>query len=79
MNIYLISQDINGGYDTFDSAIVAASSFEEAKNMLPSFNRGLETIKARSWTSPENVSVELIGIAAEGIEIGNILSSFNAG
>ena len=79
MNIYLINQDINDDYDTFNSAIVAANSSEEAQNMLPSFYRGFETGKSGSWTSPKNASVELIGIAVEGIEIGNILSSFNAG
>ena len=36
MNLYLISQDIVGGYDTYDSAIVAAKTTEDAKTIHPS-------------------------------------------
>ena len=35
MKLYKIYQDINGGYDTFDSAIVAAESEDEAKSFHP--------------------------------------------
>lgn len=36
MNLYLISQTENIGYDTYDSAVVCAESEEEAKNIYPS-------------------------------------------
>ena len=36
MNLYLISQDINTGYDTYDSAIVAAESEQAAREIHPS-------------------------------------------
>lgn len=35
MNLYLISQDIVGGYDTFDSAVVAAESPDDARKIHP--------------------------------------------
>lgn len=35
MNLYKISQDVNDGWDTFDSAIVAAKSEEDARNIHP--------------------------------------------
>lgn len=35
MNLYLISQDANKGYDTYDSAVVAAESPEEAVKIYP--------------------------------------------
>ena len=36
MNIYLISQDINNGYDTYDSAVVAARTPKDAREIHPS-------------------------------------------
>lgn len=35
MNIYMISQTVNNGYDTYDSAIVCASSTKKAMNIHP--------------------------------------------
>lgn len=36
MNIYKISQNINNGWDTYDSAIVCAESEEDARKIHPS-------------------------------------------
>jgi hypothetical protein len=36
MNLYLISQSINTGYDTYDSAVVAAESEHDAIRIHPS-------------------------------------------
>lgn len=35
MKIYLISQDINNGYDTYSDAVVIAENEEEAKRIHP--------------------------------------------
>lgn len=35
MKLWLISQDVNNNWDTFDSAVVAAESEEEARNTYP--------------------------------------------
>ena len=35
MNLYLISQDYNDGYDTYDSAVVAAENKSEATKISP--------------------------------------------
>ena len=35
MKIYLISQTVNTGYDTYDSAVVIAEDEEEAKRICP--------------------------------------------
>lgn len=79
MNIYLISQNENSGYDTYDAAVVAAESEDEARQIHPSYpNAWLH--KSETWaTVPENVSVRLIGVAVDGTEAGEILASFNAG
>jgi hypothetical protein len=35
LNLYLISQSVNNDYDTYDSAVVAAASEEEARLIYP--------------------------------------------
>lgn len=81
MNLYLISQDVNNGFDTYDSAVVCADSEQEAQAVSPAgsnkYRLGKPTLS--EWATPENVTVKLIGVAAEGIEKGIICSSFNAG
>lgn len=85
MNIYLISQDINNDYDTFDSAVVAAESEEAAKEIHPiqSWNGWMgpkETWKSGTWCkSSEQVTVKYLGQAAEGTPAGVLLASYNAG
>lgn len=82
MNLYLISQDVNNGYDTYDSAIVAASSEQAAKKIHPSGNGQRTTKKVRqydSWAGLDDVHCKFIGIAARGTKQGVILASFNAG
>ena len=92
MNLYLISQDINDGYDTYDSAVVCAETESEASLMHPSECAKLTAnewlIDAGSgfiwhddtWAErPENVKVKLIGTADKSIKKGVVLASFNAG
>jgi hypothetical protein len=77
MNLYLISQSVNNDYDTFDSAIVAAESDEDARRMHPG---GDYDEPGRTWTADQSkVQVELIGIAKEDTKAGVVLASFNAG
>jgi len=77
MNIYLIDQDVVYGYDTYDSAVVAAESEEEARNIHP---YGNWENRLDAWcTYPRDVNVKCIGIAANHITRGVILASFNAG
>ena len=39
MNLYLITQDQNRGYDTYESAVVAAETEEQAKSINPAGER----------------------------------------
>jgi hypothetical protein len=88
MNLYLISQDVNTGYDTYDSAVVAAPSEEDARLIHPNGKRFdeiekesepyLKNIYITEWCKSEKVTVKLIGVAVEGFS-GVICSSFNAG
>jgi len=94
MNLYLISQNQNSGWDTFDSAVVAAIDEESARLIHPDKNRewdgkdwGFFTIDGKfyndgvmtTWAKTEHIKVEYIGIAKNGTEAGVICASFNAG
>lgn len=86
MNLYLISQDERCGYDTYDSAVVAAVDETSAKMIQPGYTKEelvtlnkVDPWKDNAWCSgPEHVLVELIGEARPGTEEGTICASFNA-
>lgn len=79
-NVFLwrVTQYECRGYDTYDSAIVAACNAIDAQRIHPS--NGLK-IWGRDWaSSPDHVEVELIGVACGDIKSGTVvLASFNAG
>lgn len=80
LNLYLISQDINNGYDTYDSIIVCAENEEEAKMIKP--NGELLEDDDYSWVNLSQINklkIEFLGVANKGIEKGIILASFHAG
>ena len=78
LKLYRISQDSNTGYDTYDSAVVAAPDPTTAAQIHPDGDSTRWSHYA--WCSgPENVEVELIGTAAAGVTQGVICASFNAG
>lgn len=96
MKLWLISQSENNGWDTYDSAVVAAETEDEARNIYPDNwdtspkrwngskwlwylddGRVLD-YSSGSWTSPDNVSVQLLANGYEG-PAGTVLASFNAG
>ena len=81
MNLYLISQNKNESYDTYDSAIVAAKSKKEALMIHPKGIKDWDGKKDSSglWTSAKNVNVKKIGVAIMGATKGVVLASYNAG
>lgn len=84
LKLYLISQNVNCDYDTYDSAVVAAENSEEARLFDPAAIDG-SLISDRyyrygAWVHDfADVAVMYIGDAAEGISKGVICASFNAG
>lgn len=84
LKLYLISQTKNNNYDTYDSAVVAAESIEDAKTIHPS-----PYIKGRWWedfddyTSWVNylndIEVEYLGESKLEMKRGVVCSSYNAG
>lgn len=84
MNLYTLSQDEATGYDTYSNCVVAAESEEAARLIRPD---GYDWSKPGEWDysgnawarKPENVKVELLGIAIDGTKAGVVCSSFHAG
>jgi len=82
MKLWLISQNTNNGYDTYDSAVVAAETEEAAKMMHPSNGKDIkpEPRWAQEWADkPEQVTCEYIGEAKDGTQKHVICASYNAG
>ena len=84
MKLFKIYQNINKGYDTYDSAVVVANSAEEAQKIHPNDSSG-DFSMYDSWVSrPDLVSViylgEVVGEPDDDIYPGAIIcASFNAG
>ena len=81
LKLYRISQNENDGWDTYDSAVVAAYGPDEAAAMNPG-GKWEENNIYNCWASkPDNVTVEYIGDAFPDrfSEPQFIISSFNAG
>ena len=89
LKLFLISQTENTDYDTFDSAVVACASAEEARNMHTAggvidwarkqTGAALRAIDVEWCLKPESVFVKYLGEAADEVKTGVICSSFNKG
>ncbi len=89
LKLYLISQEQNKGYDTYDSAVVAAYSESDATLIHPSGSLFDEDQKIEycrwdkgfvSWANhPSQVTADLIGDAIDCEPNSVICASFNAG
>ncbi len=78
MKLWLISQGVNGGYDTYDSAVVAAETEEHARKTSPAA-WSFRDYTLEQWAIPEHVRVQYIGEADPSVAAGVVLASFNAG
>ena len=85
MNLYLVSQTTNENYDTYDSFVIAAPDESTARNAHPRTGEPLDWPKVQAdsypeWCrTPEDVTCQLIGVAADGVKPGVLCSSYNAG
>ena len=80
MKLIKISQTQNRGYDSYDSAVVAAEDGAAARLMHPSSYGGFGKDMHHDWCQdPGDVSVEYLGEAREGMPIGFVCKSFIAG
>ena len=90
-NLYLIIQDKNSDYDTFDSAVVCAKNKEEAKTIHPNTSykwhdnswyfqyadktESRESSSTYDWCKPKYVNVIKIGVANKNIKSGEVICS----
>jgi hypothetical protein len=82
MKLFLLSRIDDGGWDTYDSAVVAAPDEETARNMNPANGDPMDWGSRRhnSWcAAPELVEVSYLGEAVETQQQDIICASFNAG
>lgn len=87
MKLWLILQDVNNGYDTYDSAVVCAETEDAARMTHPSYLALVwekrcwmrDGYEDDSWAPPSEVKVRYIGEAAPGVTAGVVCASFNAG
>ena len=82
MNIYLLEQNVNDDYDTYDSMVVFAPDEHTARQMHPNDPLGYETDSNRRYkewaNSPDQVQVTLLGTSNNPTQ-KIILASYNAG
>lgn len=76
MKLYLISQDINNNYDTFDSHVVSAVDKNDAKTVFP-LDKEDEVFNQKWVRNVDAIKVKYLGQTR--LKRGVILSSFNAG
>jgi len=74
--LFRISQSVNLGYDTYDSAVVVARTVDEARNTHPG---EYEEWDEYSWCKPAQVEVEYVGQPRRGMKLGVVVASFRAG
>ncbi len=80
MKLYLISQDVLNGYDTYDSAVVAAPDEQTAQSIHPAgWATKLSPLDDRWVRDPGQVKVMYLGVADPEVREGVICASFNAG
>jgi len=89
MNLYLISQNVNVNYDTYDSAVVCADNEDEARMIHPASGYQYasddcikwdgEDVKWSTWCAAKDVGVKIIGIASCNMSNGVVCASYNAG
>lgn len=75
MMIWKISQRVNNDYDTYSDAVVVATDAETARRIHP----GGEYGDLYTWAAPEDVTVELLGVAMGDAPAGVVVASFHAG
>lgn len=76
MNLYLMRQNDNTGYQTYDSCVVCAESIEDAKSITPD-DEPIGSSDSGWALKKEAISCVLIGKANKEQKRDVILSSYN--
>lgn len=80
MKLYLLKQNDNNEYDTYDSCLVCAENEADAKMIAPNGEPFVENERWNTWAKKASaITCEEIGEANENQTRGVIIASFNAG
>ena len=80
MKLYLLEQNENRAYNTYDSCLVCAENEADARTIDPEGNKFKENKRWSSWAiGKEAITCKEIGEANDKQERGVIIASFNAG
>ena len=83
MKLWLISQTVNNGWDTYSDAVVAAETEEDARCIHPAGPPYTVTIEEEEcygcWAEFDDIAARHIGDAVEGTEAGVICASYHSG
>ena len=86
MNIYLVGQSVNEGYDTYDNFVVVCENENDAAFTRPDYCDGdeqwdgkIKTTFLETWCDAKDVIVKLIGTTDLFDKKQVICASFNAG
>ena len=79
MKLWRISQTTNTGWDTYDSAVVAAPTKRTAQCTHPNTGRQYRGDGGGVWCDHKDVAVEFLGVAKPCTPAGVVCASFNAG
>lgn len=87
MKLWSVVRNDRGGYDTFDSMVVAAETEQQARETHPYGHyhwNGRRWVdgdhdERRTWTDPDCTTATEIGTAIPNTPAGVICASFNAG
>lgn len=82
MKLWLLEQNVNNGYDTFDSCVVSAPTYDEAVAMMPIANNSGwpdESGREDYWATADKVVCTQIGDALPDAVKRVWCASFNAG
>ena len=81
--LFLISQDVNNNYETYDSAVVCTTSKKKAQAMFPfEANEHIghnDYTRREEWAPIEDVKVKFIGTTDKYKPGDVVIASFNAG
>ena len=73
LKLYLISQNVNDTYNTFDSAVVVAETEEDAKHIHPC-DPSDPRYNYPSWTTSDNVTCKLLSeTVSSDLQAGDIV------
>lgn len=75
MNIYLVTQDVNNEWDTFDAMVVIAKNQDSAKTLTIKYTEN----EPDTWAELQHLKADLLGKAEKGIEEKIVFQSYIAG